>query len=55
MGDFFLRYLHRLRQAFDDDLTMAIVLGEIGTTIARAISAPAKGCGQGASRTNVTS
>ena len=30
MGDFFMRYLHRLRDAFDGDLTMAIVLGEIG-------------------------
>lgn len=30
MGDFFMRYLHRLRHAFDGDLTMAIVLGEIG-------------------------
>ncbi len=30
MGDFFLAYLHRLRGAFDGDLMMAIVLGEIG-------------------------
>lgn len=30
LGEFFLYYLHRLREAFSGDLTMAIILGEIG-------------------------
>jgi hypothetical protein len=43
MGDFFLKYLNRLREAFDGDLTMAIVLGEIGHHNSSAYFSPSQG------------
>lgn len=43
MGEFFLSYLKRLRQAFNDDITTAIVLGEIGHHNAAGYYCPRKG------------
>lgn len=43
MGEFFLAYLKRLRYAFDDDITMAIVLGEIGHHNATGYYCPQQG------------